>query len=61
MLIGLLIGWLRARLASQSASRHSWVDGPVTTEAVLGGISVARAIGSAFSCQLPSGPSMRNL
>jgi hypothetical protein len=33
----------------------------VTTDAVAGGCSVAKAIGSAFSRQVPSRPRMRNL
>src|SRR5699024_50853 len=43
--------WLRRCIHSWSAHRYS---DSVTTEAVAGGTSVARAIGSAFICQDPS-------
>ena len=59
---------LTGRRDQSVASRctiQSWSDqvkfGSCTTEAVAGGISVAKAIGSAFSCQLLSAPRIRNL
>ncbi len=55
MLIGPVCGSVAARVASHSWSPHSYEDCS-TTEAVAGGASVARAIGSAFCRQTPSRP-----
>ena len=60
MLMGPECGSVMARLAIQSASPHSWKRS-VTTLAVAGGTSVARASGSAFWCQDPSEKHSSNL
>ncbi len=51
---------VEARSASQWSSVHS-KSLTVITEPVAGGTSAARAIGSAFSRQVPSAPRIRNL
>ena len=53
MLMGPECGSVVARLVIHSSSPHSWKRS-VTTLAVAGGTSVARASGSAFWCQEPS-------
>ena len=60
MLMGPAWGSDVARLAIQSSSPHSWKRS-VTTLAVAGGTSVARASGSAFWCQEPSPKHSSNL
>src|SRR4051812_41905823 len=60
MLIGAADQLVVSRTASQALSCHRW-PAVVTNDAVAGGISVAKAIGSARSCQRPSLPSSRNL
>ncbi len=60
MLMGPLCGLVAARVVIQSPSCHAYaVD--VTTEAVAGGCSVARAIGSALARREPSELRISNL
>src|ERR1700744_5920942 len=51
---------LRGRSVIQVSSCHWWCSA-TTTDAVAGGRSVPRAIGSALARQTPSGPQMSNL
>ena len=60
MLMGPECGSVVRRCSIHSSSPHSWTA-VVTTEAVAGGTSVARAIGSAFWCQEPSAKQISNL
>jgi hypothetical protein len=53
-------GSVRARAAIQSWSPQTW-SVPATTDEVAGGVSAARAIGSALSRRTPSAPVISNL
>lgn len=60
MLTGARSGSVRARVRSQSASPQA-NSLAVMTDAVAGGTSVAKAIGSAWSTVRPSAPCTRYL